>query len=116
MSGRRIVLLGEGERDIGRISDGKRRPPCDFEGDLPRLVRRLAETKGAPPVFSYDAFTIRDIVSRIARAGRPMRSGGKGKDLRDALRTEVVGRLCPKGFAPFATAAEKAIGSVFRLK
>ncbi len=77
MSGRSIVLLGEGERDIGRILDGKRHPPCDFEGDLPRLLRRLAETAGAPPVFSYVAFTIRDIVSQIARAGRPMRGGAR---------------------------------------
>ena len=45
MSASRILLLGEGMQDVGRIEPAvKRRPPCDFEGDLPRLVRRLSGT------------------------------------------------------------------------
>ncbi len=34
----------------------------------------------------------------------------------ESLRPEVVGHLCPSGFAPFSAAAQKAVRSVFRLK
>jgi hypothetical protein len=82
----RVLLLGEGERDVGRIEHGaKRRPPCDFEGDLPRLVRRLSEHARAAARFGYDAETIRGINARIPLAGRPTRSGGKSKELRNAV-------------------------------
>ena len=86
MSAPRPLLLGEGERDVGRMTPGeRRRPPCDFEGDLPRLVRRLSELAGGPPRFGYDAETLHAIAARIPRGGRPMRAGGKAKQLRDAV-------------------------------
>jgi hypothetical protein len=82
----RLLLLGEGPRDVGRIEGGaKRRPYCDFEGDLPRLVRRLSEHEGGPTRFGYDAETLRAIVTRIPLAGRPTRIGGKSKELRNAV-------------------------------
>lgn len=56
MTSARPLLLGEGQRDVGRFNPGAaRRPPCDFEGDLPRLVRRLSEHAGGPTRFGYDA-------------------------------------------------------------
>ncbi len=79
-----ILLLGEGERDVGRI-EGKRHPPCDFEGDLPRLVRRLSEHGSGRTRFGYDADTLRGINARIPLAGRPTRTGGKAKELRNAV-------------------------------
>jgi hypothetical protein len=82
---RRVWLLGEGVEDIGRVPDLHRRPCCDFEGDLPRMLRRLVVEAGGPERFGYRAQTIRSIVERIPRAGRPTRSGGKSKDLRDAV-------------------------------
>jgi hypothetical protein len=86
VSAPRPLLLGEGERDVGRAALGdRRRPPCDFEGDLPRLVRRLSELAGGPPRFGYDAETIHAVSARIPRSGRPMRAGGKAKQLRDAV-------------------------------
>lgn len=80
----RLLLLGEGERDIGR-PDTRRVTGGDFEGDLPRLLRKLFAAYGGPRGFGYDASGIRDIVSAIPRGGRAMRTGGKGKDLRDAV-------------------------------
>ena len=86
MSASRILLLGEGERDVGRIDPAvKRRPPCDFEGDLPRLVRRLSEHHAGQGRFGYDADTLRGINARIPLAGRPTRTGGKSKELRNAV-------------------------------
>ena len=86
MSASRIFLLGEGERDVGRIDPAiKRRPPCAFEGDLPRLVRRLSEHQGGPTRFGYAADTLRGINARIPLAGRPTRTGGKSKELRNAV-------------------------------
>jgi hypothetical protein len=86
VSAARIMLLGEGERDVGKIDPAeRRRPPCDFEGDLPRLVRRLSELSSGRPRFGYDAETLREIVARIPLAGRPTRIGGKSKQLRNAV-------------------------------
>jgi hypothetical protein len=79
-------LLGEGENDVGQIDPAtKRRPPCDFEGDIPRLVRRLSEHACGPTRFGYDAETIGRINTRIPLAGRPTRIGGKSKNLRNAV-------------------------------
>lgn len=89
MSYRRLFLLGEGDRDIGRATLD-RKPPCDFEGDLPRLVRRIAVVAGGPERFGYDASTIQAIVSKLPIQGRAMRSGKKSKNLRDA----VVATIC----------------------
>lgn len=89
---RRLLLIGEGPRDIGEPDLGldlKRKVPCDFEGDLPRLVRRLVRDHGGPDRFGYDAITIREVVSQIPRVGRATRSGGKSKDLRDAVVAQV---------------------------
>lgn len=86
MSSSRVLLLGEGERDVGRIDSAvKRQPPCDFEGDLPRLVRRLSEHARGRTRFGYDAETLRAINARIPLAGRPTRTGGKSKELRNAV-------------------------------
>jgi hypothetical protein len=83
----RPLYLGEGLRDVGTPMEGRRRVvPCDVEGDLPRLIRRLAEILGAETRFGYDASTFRHVVARAgARDGRPTRVGGKAKDLRDAV-------------------------------
>jgi hypothetical protein len=82
----RILLLGEGERDVGRMDAAvKRQPPCDFEGDLPRLVRRISEDASGRARFGYEAETLRGINARIPLAGRPTRSGGKSKELRNAV-------------------------------
>ncbi len=82
----RILLLGEGERDVGRIPPSmKRQPPCDFEGDLPRLVRRLSEHASGRSRFGYDAETILRINAQIPLAGRPTRTGGKSKQLLNAV-------------------------------
>lgn len=82
----RILLLGEGERDVGRIPPAvKRQPPCDFEGDLPRLVRRLSEHASGRSRFGYDAETLHGINARIPLSGRPTRTGGKSKELRNAV-------------------------------
>jgi hypothetical protein len=86
VSGSGLILLGEGEQDVGALDPAeKRRPPCDFEGDLPRLVRRLSEHHGGRTRFGYDAETIRGINARIPLAGRPTRTGGKAKELRNAV-------------------------------
>lgn len=86
MSASGLLLLGEGERDVGRIDPTtKRRPPCDFEGDLPRLVRRLSEVACGRTRFGYDADTIHAVNTRIAHRGRPTRLGGKSKALRNAV-------------------------------
>jgi len=86
VSSSRVLLLGEGERDVGRIDPAvKRRPPCAFEGDLPRLVRRLSEHHGGLSRFGYDADTLRGINARIPLVGRPTRTGGKSKELRNAV-------------------------------
>lgn len=86
MNASRILFLGEGERDIGRIPAAEKRPPrCDFEGDLPRLVRRLSELAFQRDRFGYDAETILRINERIPRAGRPTRTGGKSKQLLNAV-------------------------------
>ncbi len=86
MSASRVFLLGEGEQDVGRIEPAiKRHPPCDFEGDLPRLVRRLSEHHAGRSRFGYDADTLRGINARIPLAGRPTRTGGKSKELRNAV-------------------------------
>ena len=82
---RRPLYLGEGVRDIGAVRE-PRRVPCENEGDLPRLVRRIAEAIGVETRFGYAASTFRDIVAQgIARDGRAMRVGGKSKELRDAV-------------------------------
>jgi hypothetical protein len=81
---RRVLYLGEGERDIGRF--GERQVGCDYEGDLPRLVRKIANHVGVEGRFGYDASTIREVASRtLARDARPTRVGGKSKQLRDAV-------------------------------
>jgi hypothetical protein len=83
----RIFFLGEGKRDVGEEADGHRVVGCPFEGDVPRAVRRLAESFGLEPRFGYQAATFRHVVlQQGARAGgRPMRRGGKAKELRDAI-------------------------------
>jgi hypothetical protein len=81
----RPLFLGEGARDVGVAIEGRRRIPCAFEGDVPRLVRRIAELSGKEMHFGYDAMTFREVVARIPRTGRPTRIGGKSKDLRDAI-------------------------------
>jgi hypothetical protein len=82
----RLLLLGEGPRDVGQLDPSvKRHPPCDFEGDLPRLVRRISEHAGGLTRFGYDAETLRGITARIPLAGRPTRTGGKSKELRNAV-------------------------------
>lgn len=80
------MLLGEGERDVGRVDPAvKRQPPCDHEGDLPRLVRRLSELSSGRTRFGYDAETLHAITARTPLAGRPTRVGGKSKQLRNAV-------------------------------
>lgn len=79
----RVFLLGEGERDVGR--PGKPTAPYDFEGDLPRLAFRISRDMGGPERFGYDAETLDKARARIPLAGRPTRSGGKSKQLRDAV-------------------------------
>jgi len=86
MNASRPFLLGEGERDVGRTDRvTKRNPPCDFEGDLPRLVRRLSEHACGRTRFGYAAETIRGINALIPLAGPPTRIGGKSKQLRNAV-------------------------------
>lgn len=86
MSSGRLFLLGEGEGDIGRVDPVmKRGAPCDFEGDLPRLVRRISEHASGRTRFGYDADTVQGINARIPLAGRPTRIGGKSKQLRNAV-------------------------------
>ncbi len=86
MTSARILFLGEGERDVGYIDPTvRRRPPCDFEGDLPRLVRRLSEHASGRAGFGYEAETLRSITARIPMAGRPTRIGGKSKELRNGV-------------------------------
>jgi hypothetical protein len=83
---RRPLYLGEGTRDVGAPQDGRRRVPCDHEGDIPRLVRRIAELAGRERHFSYDASTLREMARRaVVRDGTPMRVGGKSRELRDAV-------------------------------
>jgi hypothetical protein len=62
-----------------------RRPPCDFEGDLPRLVRRVSLLASGRERFGYDAETIHAITARIPLAGPPTRRGGKSRELRNAV-------------------------------
>src|ERR1700684_3999214 len=82
----RPLYLGEGWRDVGAPAPGRRVVPCDFEGDLPRLMRRLAEVLGVETRFGYDASTFGDVIARAGvRDVRPPRVGGKAKDLRDAV-------------------------------
>ena len=82
----RIMMLGEGERDVGRMDPAvKRGRPCDFEGDLPRLVRRLSELEHGRSHFGYDAETHRGIAARFPISGRGMRKGRKSKELRNAV-------------------------------
>lgn len=81
---RRVAFIGEGPADIG-AARGDRRVPCAFEGDLPRAVRRLIQHEGGEGRFGYDVYSIRELVDSIPRYGRPTRSGGKTKDLRDAI-------------------------------
>jgi hypothetical protein len=82
----RILFLGEGERDVGELLTWNRRVPCDHEGDLPRLVRRVAEVLGRPTRFGYDASTFDEVAKlTLAPDTRPTRIGGKSKRLRDAV-------------------------------
>lgn len=80
---RQPFYLGEGERDVGSPEQG--RIEADFEGDIPRLMRRIVRELGGPESFAYVAETIRGIVETIPRQGTPTRIGGKSKDLRDAV-------------------------------
>jgi hypothetical protein len=128
----RPLYLGEGWRDVGAPEPGRRVVPCDFEGDLPRLMRRLAEVLGVETRFGYDASTFRDVVARAGvRDGIPNpkhlwatysgrshhREGVSLEHHRDeqrrlawqALRPDVVGHLCPRGFAPFDADAKVAL-------
>lgn len=82
---RRVLLLGEGVEDIGRVDEASRWVGCPFEGDLPRLVRRLVEDAGGSGRFGYGVETIEGLVRRIPRQGTPARGGGKAKNLRDAV-------------------------------
>lgn len=82
MSARRLLLIGEGDQDVGR--EGVRREG-DFEGDLPRLLRRLVRDAGGDGGFGYRAFTITSLVRSFTGDRPPTRAGGKGKDLRDAV-------------------------------
>jgi hypothetical protein len=84
------MILGEGPEDIGKIDETARYPGCDFEGDLPRLVRRIVTEAGGQDRFGYAVETIRAIVARIPRTGTPARAGGKGKDLRDAVLSCLI--------------------------
>src|SRR5262245_47749261 len=61
------------------------RVPCDFEGDIPRIIRCLADVSGAQATFGYDAAVISDYVATISRSGKPTRRGRKSKDLRDCV-------------------------------
>lgn len=82
----RPLYLGEGLRDVGAPSNMRRRVPCEHEGDLPRLVRRIAELLNLETRFGYDASTFREMITRaVVRDGRPTRVGGKSKELRDAI-------------------------------
>ena len=89
MSARRPLLLGEGVRDIGR-PDRHRKCGGDHEGDLPRLLRRVTASSDGPAMFGYAASTLREIVERFPASGRPMRRGGKAKELRDAVLASVT--------------------------
>ena len=120
MSASRIFFLGEGERDVGRV-DSTATPgsPCDFEGDLPRLVRRVSEIHGGLTRFGYDAETLHDINARIPeRAGQAPVPEGKDVSLHaddqrraawENLRPEVVAQAYPRGFAPFERALAGAL-------
>jgi uncharacterized membrane protein len=79
-----VFLLGEGSGDVGRAGD-RRGKPCDFEGDLPRLVRRVVELTRQKPGFGYVAETIYAVNQRVGSAGRPTRVGGKSKELLTAV-------------------------------
>jgi hypothetical protein len=87
----RILFLGEGPRDVGGPSKTRRAVPCDFEGDVPRAVRRLALHLGLEERFGYEASTFRHVIAQMTtREGRPMRVGGKAKELRDAVVYSLV--------------------------
>lgn len=85
----KILILGEGPQDIGRVTEDERFVGCAFEGDLPRLLRRMLEERGRRGGFGYAVATIDAIVSQIPkRSGlhrAPARAGGKAKNLRDAV-------------------------------
>lgn len=87
---RRVLLLGEGGEDIGRVDEASRWIGCPFEGDVPRLVRRIVEHAGGSGRFGYGVETIEGLVRRIPRQGTPARGGGKAKDLRDAVLSCVT--------------------------
>jgi hypothetical protein len=80
-----ILFLGEGPRDVG--TPGYQRVDDDYEGDLPRLVRRISDLLGGPKRFGYDAETLRKVVA--PRWGAPTRLGRKSKELRDAVVASV---------------------------
>ncbi len=82
----RIMLLGEGERDVGRMDPGVRRGrPCDFEGTCRGWYAGSRRWSWSGPTSGTTPRRCEGSPRASPIAGRPMRKGGKSKELRNAV-------------------------------